>query len=233
MTLFCIKTNIRRLWRKVNSIWTPEHPHLLRKLKLKRSKARKELQPEWRVSYMSRVHKGSKNQRLETIHIKGLLLGRTKRILDLILLIKTKKILNQVERAKRKKIRKAQTQEARTPRAPDSHRPPSPPSPRRASTWSKKANAKSSTTTMAYAARNWRRATSSENQKLSRASASPSLATSSQPRQSNASSSPKMNSWRFLPTKRIKSSSMPNKGPTSRGWASDTRRSTPLISSST
>ena len=218
MTLFCIKTNIRRLWRKVNSIWTIEYPNLRRKLKLKRSKARKELRLEWRGSCMSRVHKGSKNQRLETIHIKGLLLERTKRILDLILLIKTKKMLNQVERAKRKKIRKAQTQEARTPRAPDSHRPPSsPPSPRRASTWSKKANAKSSTTTMAYAARNWRRATSSENQKLSRASASPSLETSSQPRQSNASSSPKMNSWRFPPTKRIKSSSMPNKEPTSRG----------------
>ena len=227
--LFCIKTNIRQLWRKVNSIWTTEYPNLLRKLKRRRSKARKELQQEWRVSYMSIVHRGSKNQRLETIHIKGLLLERTKGIPDSILQAEK----NQVERAKRKKnTKQAQKQKARM-RAQGSHQSPSLPSSRMASTWSKKANAKSSTTTMINAARNWRRATSSANQKLSRASVSPSLVTSSPPRLLNASSSPKMNSWRFLPTKRIKSSSMPNKGPTSRGWASGTRRSTPLISSST
>lgn len=234
--LFCIKTNIRRLWRKVKSIWTTEYPNLLRKLKLKRLKARKELRPEWRVSYMSIVHKGSKNQRLEIIQIKGRLLERTKRIPNLILQAAKNR---RAERAKRKKTTTARKQEkkiktARTPRAPDSHPPPrSLPSSMMASTWSMKANAKSSTTTMVNAARNWRRATSSANQKLSRALVLPSLETLSPlPIQLNACSSPKMNSWRFLPTKRTKSSSTPNKGPTSRGWASGTRRSTLSISSS-
>ena len=85
---------------------------MLRKLKLKRLKARKELRPEWRVSYMSIVHKGSKNQRLGTIQIKDLSLERTKRIPNLILqATKNRK----VERAKRKKTTKARKQEAQTP----------------------------------------------------------------------------------------------------------------------
>lgn len=67
------------------------------------------------------AHKGSKNQRLETIQIKGLSLERTKRIPNLILQATKNR---RVERAKRKKTTKARKQEARTPRAPDSHPPP-------------------------------------------------------------------------------------------------------------